>query len=492
MNIAILIGVSKYKSEAQLPACAHDVENMERLLIATNKYDDILCIKEQTNSDQLKNKLRNFFKKHQNTTGISEALIYFSGHGVYQNDALLCCSDYDSNRPATTSISNAELDDLLRSVNPDVAVKIIDACQSGSPYIKDVNTGFEKSLSESRLKSFILMASSRQDQSSFASSIESIFTANWIDAALGKQDGNILYRDIQAALADAFVTHAEQTPFFVNQCTGLETFSKITSEMLTLASQRSKTTAPQKPDDAIIKLVETEVSKLDGQYVPYEDIISALEQSKTQFTKQTITDVLVAKFYEKSVSTDLKLCHIPKQDAVAKFADEQSWQKKYFTKINFEQYKARVLKGNKFTTLLGIFTEHGDDEYTTVTKSRPSTLESTDLLPFEVLELSLISTHPSLKQFKIYIGIVHSQTNVMLLSSLVPFIYKGWSERIPELSEVQWRYQNYAWFSIVQDPAALWRDTIERGEADIRIYLESFIPKIEDSLPSIEDELSIE
>jgi hypothetical protein len=79
--------------------------------------------------------LRSFFSKYQTGGNIDETLIYFSGHGVYQNDALLCCTDFDINRPATTSISNSELDDLLRSVKPNVAVKVIDACQSGSPYI---------------------------------------------------------------------------------------------------------------------------------------------------------------------------------------------------------------------------------------------------------------------------------------------------------------------------------------------------------------------
>jgi len=189
MNIAILIGISKYKSEAPLPACSHDVENMRRLLAATKKYDDIQLVHVNTNASQVKDALRQFFAKYQATAGIEEALIYFSGHGTYQNDAMLCCSDFDSNRPATTSISNGELDDLLRSAKPNVAVKIIDACQSGSPYIKDASAGFEKALSKSSLNSFICMASSRQDQQSYASAGESIFTAKWIDAALSKING---------------------------------------------------------------------------------------------------------------------------------------------------------------------------------------------------------------------------------------------------------------------------------------------------------------
>jgi uncharacterized caspase-like protein len=216
MNIAILIGVSSYRTEAPLPACAADAEQMRRLLHATKKYDDIVCLVDRTDAAPLKEALRSFFAKYRSSTGLTEALVYFSGHGVYHNDALLCCSDFDSNRPESTSISNSELDDLLRSVSPEVAVKVIDACQSRSPYIKDANAGFEKALTASRLKSFICMASSRLDQSSYATATESAFTAKWIEAGLNKQDGTILYRDIQGALADAFVTKSEQTPFFVH------------------------------------------------------------------------------------------------------------------------------------------------------------------------------------------------------------------------------------------------------------------------------------
>lgn len=501
MNIAILIGVSTYKSQATLPACAFDVENMRRLLAATKKYDDIQCIKDGTNASQVKDALRSFFAKHQNSSDISETLIYFSGHGVYQNDALLCCSDFDANRPATTSVSNSELDDLLRSVKPDVAVKIIDACQSGSPYIKDASAGFEKALGTSQLNSFICMASSQQDQSSYATSNESAFTAKWIDAALSKQGGTILYRDIQAALADAFVTDADQTPFFVNQGTGLEVFSTVTGDMRNLLASRSKLVEPEKPNDAIAQLIESEVSKRDVQFVSHDSAIAAIEQSKISLIEQPGGDTLVAKFYTKSVSTDFKLAAIPKSREVAEFAEKQAWLKSYFIKINNEPYKIRtnrdqlsfysrprITTGGGFSNSSGGFSnlKREPSDYVYETRMRPSSIESTELLPFEVAEVSFASEHPSLPGFLIYIGIVHSLTDVMILSSTVVLSQKGWSEKTPKLSGVQWRYQNYTWTAIAKDPAILWRDALMRGESDIRGYLESLISKAE-ALPDSVD-----
>jgi hypothetical protein len=480
MNIAILIGISKYKSEAPLPACSHDVENMRRLLAATKKYDDIQLVHVNTNASQVKDALRQFFAKYQATAGIEEALIYFSGHGTYQNDAMLCCSDFDSNRPATTSISNGELDDLLRSAKPNVAVKIIDACQSGSPYIKDASAGFEKALSKSSLNSFICMASSRQDQQSYASAGESIFTAKWIDAALSKDNGSILYRDIQAALADAFVANPDQTPFFVSQGTGLEVFSTVTDEMKAILGARVKAITPEKPDTAVVQLIGEVVAKRDQAFVPHDQVLRAAEVSKEALIAHKIEDPIVVEFYTKTVRTDIKLVSIPKARAVAAFADEQSWPKRYFAKINQERYKERVLKERNLlmgVTALAYFKQPEEDEYTYVTKFRPASLEVTEALPFEVAELSFTSTRPSLPAFLVYIGIVHSLTEAMILSATVRLVQKGWETRAPELSDVQWRYQSYSWASIVEDPSRIWREAQQRGEADIRGFLESLLPK---------------
>lgn len=480
MNIAILIGVSRYTSLKPLPACFFDAENMHRMLVATRKYDDIHLISDNTTASQVKDSLRQFFAKYQDGGAIEEAFVYFSGHGVYQNDALLCCTDFDTSRPSTTSISNSELDDLLRSVSPNVAVKVVDACQSGSPYIKDANISFEKSLGKSQLNSFICMASSQQDQSSYASSSESFFTARWIDAASSKADGQILYRDIQAALADAFVHDPEQTPFFINQGTGLEVFSTVTDEIRNFSASRAKSALPEKLEADITFLIEKEVALRDRQFIPHNDAIEASENSKNALILQEIADPIVAKFYELDFKTDTKLSSIPKSKNVATFAEEQAWAKRYFTKINHESYKIKVPNPLK---LGGIFSrgfgEKNQDDFIIETRTRPISLEVTETLPIEVAELIYISRHPSLAAFKTYVGVVHSLTEVMILSSTIRIVQKGWSTSAPELSEVQWKYKSLPWTVIVNNPDTIWAEAKALGELDIRSFLESLPPKTE-------------
>ncbi len=485
MNIAILIGIENYKLQTSLPACRLDAENMKRLLAATKKYDDIQLVVENTNASQVKDALRQFFAKYQSTSGIEEVFVYFSGHGVYQNDAMLCCSDYDTNKPATTSVSNAELDDLLRSVMPTVAVKVIDACQSGSPYIKDPSASFEKALSKSPLGAFICMASSRQDQSSYASARESFFTKRWIDAALSKEDGSVLYRDIQAALADAFVSDPDQTPFFVSQGSGLEVFSAVNDDMKALNSARAKALTPEKPEAAIAQLIKAQVENRDKAFIAHKVVLDAVELSKTALMASGVSEPLVNDFYVKSVNTDIKLPSIPKARSVASFAEEQSWAKRYFVKINKESYQERVSKerlANPFVVRNIFNRELSEDDFVMVKRQRPSTLESTEPLPFEVAELSYISKHSSLPTFLIYIGLAHSVTEVMVLSATVRLTQRGWNSQTPELSDVQWRYQAQAWADVIKDPGLVWRDAQSRGETDIRAYLESLLPKTETSI----------
>ena len=498
MNIAVLIGVSDYKVAAPLPACVTDVGQMHQLLLATKKYAEICCITSPTEATPLKEALRAFFSRHQGVGPIEEALVYFSGHGVYHNDVLLCCSDFDTNRPASTSVSNSEIDDLLRSVAPDVAVKLIDACQSGSPYIKDATPGFEKALRESSLKSFICMASSRSDQSSYATAECSLFTGKLIDAALSKTNGTVLYRDIQAALADAFVPTPDQTPFFVIQGTGLESFAAVTPEMLTLRTARLTPHVAFRREETLVARIAEEVRHGDSLYVSTGAAAAAIEKAGDMLGRAPLTDPTVAHFYDKRVSRDAKLTTLPRVSAVAEFAQEQGWGKKYFVKVILEPYRVRVPR-NPFADLLDSPSEFigGEGEtresgrYRIETRHKPTSLECTQPLPFEVAQVVFEpKAHPSLKAFVVYIGLVHSLTDLLVLSAVGRLIQTGWTDRAVESAQLQWRYQNRLWKEVVDRPELIWEDALQRAQETVLAYLEGLVPKKDEPKPDDSAEAS--
>ena len=80
------------------------------------------------NSDpQLKDRIRHAFDNHK---PIAEVFLYFTGHGFsHETEFFFCATNFDSKRPNETGLSNSELHVLLRSLDADLVVKVIDALQ---------------------------------------------------------------------------------------------------------------------------------------------------------------------------------------------------------------------------------------------------------------------------------------------------------------------------------------------------------------------------
>ena len=242
MNLAILIAISRYDHAQDLPGCTQDAHNMRELLLACQKYDHILEITQKASASDIWQTLQAFVTEHRDKS-VNEVMLYFSGHGYYQGDARFCGSDFQASQRHRTSVSNVEIDLLLRQLKPRVMVKVIDACQSGMPYIKGEQDAFKLALGRSVLPSFISMASSQCDQPSYVNIEGSDFTLKWIEAVLYTQAGPIYYSDIGAYLAEAFEGNADQTPFFVSQGHGREMLCVMNESLAKLRAPSTQSTA---------------------------------------------------------------------------------------------------------------------------------------------------------------------------------------------------------------------------------------------------------
>jgi hypothetical protein len=115
MNIAIILAIPHYDKIAALPGCAGDGRAIQTLLAATKRFSEQLIVND-TRADHAREQIINFLEKYHNEH-VDEMLFYYSGHGYIADDFLCCASDFDPNRPQSTSISNKELDDLFRELN---------------------------------------------------------------------------------------------------------------------------------------------------------------------------------------------------------------------------------------------------------------------------------------------------------------------------------------------------------------------------------------
>jgi hypothetical protein len=232
-NLAIVIAVSEYGTEADnLPACKRDGALMASVLEASGKFSEILVISDKTDSAFVKEQISSVIRNYKNKD-VNEVLFYFSGHGRFVNDEFyFIMSDYSSRQIKTTSLENSELDSLIRSLKPNLFVKIVDACNSGVNYIKkpDEWENYLKSM-DSTFNSLYFMFSSQSDQKSFANSQISFFTESMARSILDHSGSSIRYKDMIDYISDKFSSTKDQTPIFVTQASFTEIFCEISQIM---------------------------------------------------------------------------------------------------------------------------------------------------------------------------------------------------------------------------------------------------------------------
>jgi len=217
-NLAIIIGVTDYvETQYSLPGCTNDVAIMEMVLRSSGKFD--VHTIPSADGELIKNHLSETIKRYSHDE-IDHLLFYFTGHGAYLNDDFhFLFRDYTGTRSAQTSLGSKDLDHMLRSLQPKLAVKIVDACHSGLTYVKS-GTSLQQELGDGMKATFAncyFLFSSEGDQKSYASHEMSDFTAAFAHSIANAKTEDVRYRYVIDSITDAFSNEDKQTPYFVSQ-----------------------------------------------------------------------------------------------------------------------------------------------------------------------------------------------------------------------------------------------------------------------------------
>lgn len=278
-NIAILIGITEYKNkEKNLPMCKNDVDNMYKIISTSSKYEIIEIMKGTCTSSEIRDKIMKI-EKDIDGEEIGELFFYFSGHGYSSNgNFYFCTSDTDIVDINSTGILYNQIDDIIRKINPKLYVKVIDACQSSTYYIKDLNVE-EKSINDC-----YFMFSSKQTQSSWASKYMSDFTKFYIEAIIkNKESKSIKYIDICNYLADQF-KKMSQTPEFVMQGDMLGEFIKYNSNVKKCLSEIQNNLEENVENNKNVEqiplkeIIHTKIRKIATQDM-YKEFMSLLDEN---------------------------------------------------------------------------------------------------------------------------------------------------------------------------------------------------------------------
>lgn len=472
-NIAFLVGVSEYSLLEPLPACKNDVFNM-RDLIATRKIyqnpeEQIICLSGKLNAVEIKDSLREFVSNHKSSP-VTEVLFYFSGHGGFEDEVILCGSDFSEKLINTTSVSMSEIDALLRTLGAELTVKIIDSCSSGQRYIKDKDSSeIEKSLRKNfaEFNNVIFMFSSQENQYSFADEHMSAFTSSFIESIKSYTNQNkasIYYNDINSFIGDFFKDNNKQKPRFVTQSSGTEKFIDVSEDLKSLIENLS---------NGVIKLVAISnesvlemVKGLDYLYCDEDEIKTSISQITKNLADLEIHSPLIKDLYEINIQVEDNLRTMPAKEGIAKWAYEQGWHKKYFVKIHFREIK------NAYSQFETAFMKSLRPLFGNQVPTEAYDIEITRNLPLHQIFVSYEPKFKSIKKFGFYSCLVHSDREVVLLTSTLVFRQGiSWETPTIDTSSIHWIEDSILWRELLSNPTILHEGILIKTEELIENYL---------------------
>ena len=271
-NLAVIIAVPDYIRADPLPGCAKDGEAVAELIQSSGRFDTSV-INGNKDAGAVKAELVDLINSKKGQK-IDQFFFYFTGHGDLVGDEFyFLLRDYDSKKIKQTSLENSELDNLVRSLQPELFIKVVDACHSGVSYIKSTDDLKEYiKARKDRFKSIYFMFSSLADQKSYADNDLSDFTRSFIKSVVRQSGPTIRYKDIIDFISDSFESSSSQTPFFVVQAAYTEIFCDaspgVASSISRFSSSPSLGESPEKTDEkaernapSLVKTIEEDAKK---------------------------------------------------------------------------------------------------------------------------------------------------------------------------------------------------------------------------------------
>jgi Caspase domain len=453
-KIALLVGISDYQNLTKLPPCDEDLSLMSELIRNTGKYDEVVVVDGSPKSDRAKEQISSFIRKYQNQE-VDEFFFYYTGHGMrYLEDFLFLFADFNNSKIEQTSLSNSELDSMLKSLNPELAIKIVDACQSGTQYIKsnqDLEVIFNKSSTESFKKTYFLFSSS-EVESSLALEDYSVFTKSFAKSLVNYDAGSsIRYRDIMAYISDDSNVGKHQTPLFIQQANNTEIFCVVNADLLNVLAVKLRCDGQvidpqkngrhtdadiQKDADILIANIKAKSKEYCNEEEGKISLITLIESSKN-----FDWDYLINELYEVKVEEKQDYSCIQDMNIIAKWLSDSD--ESYFAQITFikEEYedKEKIEIDEHPFAVFSAFPRKRI-EYKLVTKYRNviDSIRQTAPAPSCALVISFSPKEEVLSRFKAFVVYIFSKSKLTLFYKHEMENEISWKESIV-LNKNQWK-----------------------------------------------------
>jgi len=430
MNLGIVIAVSNYGSLGNnLPGCKVDGQAIAQILKTDKKFDDVLIVTDETHSGNVKPELISFINRHKESD-IEDIVFYFTGHGDFSGDEFyFLLSDYDKKRKKQTCLENTELDNLLKTLCPNNAIKIVDACHSGTPYIKDPDA-FDTYLkgTQAEFKKCYFMFSSQTDQYSYQDAHLSFFTRSIVESIFNHTSDTVRYKDVIDYVSDSFSENTSQTPFFIVQAEFTEPFCTLSSTLKNSLGEvlsENKTIAPQEDNEnkSLLDLVKDDAEK----YCTEEQAMEYLKKFLTCI-KQSVLDKDISNLYDLIFEEENDYSEIPSSASIGKWLesnDHSFFAEPYKEKVNVRRRKSSL--SYRMGILAGV--DDDDNNYVIKSEMRTKGFRSTVDLPVKLLKVTAEAKYPNIESALAYVVPIISKTELRVFFSFNVYEPQGWSEK---------------------------------------------------------------
>jgi hypothetical protein len=442
MKIAILVGVDKYRDGlSNLPACKADVELVEKVINATGRFTHVLCISEDCTGLNIKTKISEFISELKGNT-IKEAFFYFTGHGdFYDKQFYYVLSDFDASTRKQTSLENAEVDNWLRSLQPELTIKVVDACYSGITYIKSdtaINEHLEKS--KNNFKDCYFMFSSNQDQVSYQDNDLSFFTCSFLNSLSKDTDHKIRYKDIIDYISDEFERDTAQTPIFITQASFTEIFCTVNSEIesiiYTIVSRIENNQLDHKTEAVDLETKTLEMIIKEGSELYYsaeeaEMLLGRIKEKALCFKYPT--DTLPIFEFNYQFQSHKQYESLIKEKVIGTWLEKNS--NDYFA-IPLEEEEAYEVEVPDYSAIGMI-----NGLYRTKTKYRNTIVgfENTADLSYDLIRINAEPKFPNVHPFNCTLAIILSKSSILIFYFYTLYREKNWIDR-ELVPDIKWHY----------------------------------------------------
>lgn len=455
MKLAIIFGVSEYQNCSSLKACQNDVDLVNEIFRRLEKFDDMCFLAGNVKAFEAKQKITEFVNEHKDAP-VEELVFYYTGHGArYDDDFFYVFSDFNAKRKEITALRNSELDGLIRNLNPELTVKIIDACYSGSTYIKsddEINPTLEKSAKENNLNNIYFFHSSSSDETSLANELYSFFTFSFCKS-IADLNGSIRYRDIMAYVADDMSQSGYPKPNFVVQADNTEVFGEldidfkkhlkkrlyIQDEILDVNEERKEEASEAEKEDQLLKQIQINSQEI---FCSKEEAIKNIGLIKELLSHSNWSDQILSMFeieignidHASSIRNGVEIGRWLSRNSDANYFAEPT----YDTETYFEEeYKKLPKKPSRATDMLGGLyamrrslglDDENEYKLEKIEKTRRfiDGFEYTAESPFRGLKLHFKPKYSSIENYALTIALVFSIKNLVFFVSREVLPYSNW------------------------------------------------------------------